>query len=330
MNKNKGTFGLALASAPAPTVTFLASDASDGIDASGSSEVVRLTNGLRDTTVGRYSKGVESGASVTTLAFADLIGLLLYGALGAVKTTGSAAPYNHVFTLGESLPELRFTQQVGSSSAPLQQLAGAKVETLSISADEARPLAVKLSLAGTRATWLSATAWNGPEFDAAKGWFTTAGAKVKLALVGSSPATVPASISLSSFEAQVQSGMTPMRPFGSVEAEVQQEGEATVTASLSGTTTDTSVYRLVKTGAASGTEVSTAVVTGSLQVEFPHTTKNWKLVLDFPALPWNVNAMGVDTAGGPFDLQLSTDGAIAVNGTSVTATLQNDVAKYSA
>lgn len=88
MNKNYGVFGLALQAEKgtpvAPSVTFLASADSPGIDASTSTEAVNLTNGMRDTTVDRYINGSESTAHVTTIATADMLGLLLYATLGRI------------------------------------------------------------------------------------------------------------------------------------------------------------------------------------------------------------------------------------------------------
>lgn len=328
MNKNHGVFGLSRQGASAPAVSFPASTSSPGIDAGVSNEPVKLTNGKRDTTVGRYVTGVESSASVTTLAFADALGLMLYGALGADEVTGSG-PYTHDFKIGEALPELAFYQQVGASDAALQKLSGAKVSKLGISAEGVAPPSVELELQGAAAEWLPATAWNGPAFDPEDGWFTSAGAEVLIALTGSAPGAVPAYMSLNGLTAEVSSEMTPMRRFGSAEAELQQEGSATVTCSLSGTTSDTQIYRTVKTGSASGTAIAPTILTGSLQVTFPHTKQvGWSLVLKFPAIPWSCDALSVDVEGGPFDLTLSTDGAIALDGTSIEVLLVNDVASY--
>lgn len=331
MNKNKGTFGLALASATAPTVTFLASSGSTGIDSNVSNSPVRLTNGLRDTTVGRYITGTENKASVTTLAFADALGMMLYGALGLDKVTGSQAPYTHDFKIGESLPELAFYQQVGSSSAALQKMSGAKVSKLGISAEGVTPPSVSLELSGTSAEWLSATSWNGPEFDPSAGWFETAGADVKLAFVGQDAQAVPSYMTLNSFEVDVENALTPATKLGEVEASAQVEGESSVKVSLSGKSTDTKVYRLIKTGSETGTAIAKAILTGSVQVTFKHTKHaDWTLVVKVPAIPWAIEAMGVDVEGGPFDLSLSTDGAIALKDTSIEVMLQNATASYSA
>ena len=325
MNRNYGLFGLAKASASAPAVDFPASASSAGIDAAVNNEAVRVTNGARDTTVGRYITGTDSTASVTTLAFPIQVGMLLYGALGSdsVSRVGSTAYYTHDITMAQALPELNFFQQVGSSSAAMQKLAKAKVSSLNISAEGVTPPAITMEMTGTEATWLATTTWSGPG-NAMDEWFTSAGATVLLALSGDEPGAVPAYIALNSFETTIDSPLTAMRKFGSVSASEVADGACTVSVSLSGTCSDTKVYRIVKTGTESGTDVSSTILTGALQVTFPHISDDdQSLVLKFPAIPWNCEALNVDVEGGPFDLTLSTDGAIAEDGTSIEVLLTN-------
>lgn len=333
MNKNYGTFGFAkqsaIGTAKPPTITVQASSDSDGLDVSTSTEAVKLTNGKRDTTAGRYITGSEAGASLTTLAFADFLGLVLLGALGSDEVSGSASPYTHDIKMGESLPYLTFAQQVGSSAAPLQQLADCKVDSLSISAEGTKPLSVEVALKGCAATWLSEAKWSGPEFDVAKGWFRTTDVQVLFSLASAEPGEVPASVDLSGISFKVSNSVEASTGIGKVAPKRQTEKSATVTAEISGTTESTALYREVKTGKADGTSVASTIVTGSLQATFKHTVHDdWSLVVKMGAIPWSINAMGVSTEGGPFALTLSTDGAISVDGTSIEFILVNDVASY--
>lgn len=333
MNKNYGTFGFgkqaAAGTAVAPTVTVLASSDSDGIDASTTTEAVKLTNGMRDTTAGRYISGSEASAKIVTLAFADCVGLLLAAALGKDTVTGDAAPYAHDIVMGESLPYLTFIQQVGSSDAALQQLADCKVDSLTISAEGTKPPSVDVTLKGCAATWLAAKKWSGPAFDAAKGWFRTTDAEVLFSLTDGEPTAVPESVDLSSVSFKIENAVEASTGLGQVAPQRQTEKSATVTAELSGTTESTALYRAVKTGSEDGTSIASAIVTGSLQVKFKHTVRDdWSLTVKMGAIPWKINAMGVSTEGGPFALTLSTDGAISVGGTSIEVILTNDVASY--
>ena len=333
MNKNYGVFGMAVqavagTAASAPTVSFHASADSPGIDASTSSEPVRLSNGARDTTVDRYISGSESTAQFTTICDPKMLPLLLYAACGAISSTGTASPYTHSITMGSALPLLTFFQQIGASNAPLQSLADCKVNNLSIQAQGTTPPSVQATLAGCKAKWLSATTWSGPAFDIGDGYFKTLGAEVLFSAASASPTTPPASVILSSIGIEIANNATALTGMGKTEPTRQVEGAATVTVSMEGTTDSTDLYRLIKTGAAAGTELASAIVKGSVQATFPHTSESWDLVAKLLAVPWKIEAMSVGVEGGPFDLRLSTDGAIAVDGTSVQFLVENGVASY--
>ena len=136
-------------------------------------------------------------------------------------------------------------------------------------------------------------------------------------------------MTLSSIQVEVSNNTTSATALGESEADKQVEGAASVSVSIEGTTDSTELYRIVKTGSASGTTLAQAIVTGSVQVTFPHTAEDWDLVLKLLAVPWEIEAMNVGVEGGPFDLRLSTSGAIAVDGTSIEVIVGNDVSSYS-
>ena len=333
MNKNYGLFGLGLetgsAAASAPTTTFPASDDSDGIDVTVNTESISLTTGGRDTTAARYITGTEGTASVKTVCFPGAIGQLLYAALGKDTVSGNAAPYTHKITMGEALRPFTFFQQVGSSSAALQQLSGCKMSKLSLSASGTTPPSVEVELAGCKANWLSIKTWNGPDFDVDEGWFVTAGAKVLFSLTSGTPGAIPTGVVLNELSLEVENNVEGTQALGSVDTSLQTEGATDVTCSISGTADSTDFYRQVKTGSSTGTDVAGTIVTGSLKVTFPHSSnKNLTMVVIVPEIPWTIDAMGVSTDGGPFDLTLSTDGAIVLDGTSIEFDVQNSVASY--
>lgn len=332
MNKNYGMFGFgkqtAAGAVAVPTVSVQASADSDGIDVSTSTEAIKLTNGRRDTTVGRRISGSEASAKLTTLGFADFAGLMLVAALGKDTVTGEAAPYTHDITMGETLPYLTYLQQVGASDAALQQLADCKLNSLSISAEGTKPPAFEVELKGCAATWLAATAWSGPAFSVEAGYFRTTDAEVLFSLVDGEPVTVPVTVNLTNVSFKIDNAVDATTALGEIAPSAQTEKSATVTAEVTGTTENTDLYRATKTGSVSGTDVASAIVIGSLQVKFKHTKEDWELVFKLGAIPWKINAMGVSPDGGPFALTLSTDGAISVDGTSIECILQNNVASY--
>ena len=319
MNKGYGWFGAAVqtakgTAAAAPTVNFYASASSDGIAMEKSTEDIRLTMGRRSNVAGSYVDSVDNTAKVTTLGFADPLALMFYAALGADEpeaATGTTG-YVHDITCGEEMPYLTFFQQAGASSAAVQTLKDAKVNNLKLTAEGIAPVSMEYELIGTEGRWTASTTWPGSTpADASACWYTVADATVLFSLSDDEPGAVPAYVQLESFEMEVDNAVEAKTTLGKADPADVKEGSATVTATLSGTSSDTVLYREAVTGSQSGTTIASYIVTGSLQVTFKHTVnEDWTLVLKLPSVPWKVDVMGVDPDGGPFDLTISTDGAV--------------------
>lgn len=336
MNKNYGIFGAAVQAArgtavATPLMSFYASGDSEGISATQNTDALSLTKGGRSTEVSRSITSVDSKAAVTTVGFADSLGLFLFGAMGADTVTGAAAPYTHDIKAGSALPYLTFLQQVGATDAAVQQLRDAKVDEIKMSCEGTKPLSYDLSLIGTEASWLDAVAWAGPACDIDAGYFTVADATVLFSLASASPAAVPAGVVLSKCEIDVSNSSEAVSAMGTVEAADVREKSAKVTVSIEGTSDSTSLYREAITGSASGHSVASSVVRGSLQITLKHTVNaDWTFVIKVPAIPWTCDVMSVSTDGGDFDLKLSTDSALDLGSGAVEFILQNAVASYTA
>lgn len=333
MNKNYGQFGYAIqtargTAAAAPTVSFYASDDSDGINSEKSLETLNLTIGGKSTAVDTYTDEVEVSMETTTLAFPDMTGLLLAAAMGADTVTGSG-PYVHTITAGEELPYITATEQKGARNAALRRMTDAKVDELTINAEGVAPISIEATLAGCDAKWLAATSWNGPTFDIDDGYYSLANAEVLFSLSTDTPGAVPAGVNLESLEIGIANNVEATRALGSAVPLDQVEQTQSISVTISGTTDSTALYREVITGAAAGTDIATAVVTGSLQITFPHNTDaDQSLVIKVPAIPWECEVPAVSTDGGPFELSLSTDDALAVDGTAATFIVTNGTASY--
>lgn len=333
MNKNYGLFGLGIqtaqgTAATAPDVSFHASGDSNGLSAERSAEPVKLTKGS-PVDAGTYIKEVSPKFEATTLGFPKMLTYLAYAALGKITSEGTAAPYTHTITPGESLPYVTVFEQKGSSSAALAQLVDAKVDSLKLTAEGVAPISFDMTINGCAMEWLTATTWSGPAFSLDDGWFTLADAEVLFSLSNGTPVAVPVGVNLSKLEMEIKNGVSSQAVLGSAVPGDQVEGGTTVTASIEGTTDSTEMYREVMTGSKTGKSLASSVVVGSLQMTFKHSSnEDYKLVLKVPAIPWTCDAMSVSTDGGPFDLKLSTDGALDPgngNGT-VEIVITNDVA----
>lgn len=316
MNKNYGLFGLGLQTeqgkaAEAPNVSFHASGDSNGISAERTLESVKLTRG-NPVDVGSYISEIAPTFEATTLGFPGMLSLIAYAALGKVVDDGESEPYTHTITPGESLPYLTVFEQKGASNAPITSMIDAKVDSLSLSAEGVAPISFDMTINGCKVEWSDGASWQGPAFDLAEGWFTLADAEVLFSLTDGSPVAVPVGVNLSSLNVEIANSVETQPVLGSAIPGDQKEGTSTITCSLEGTTDSTELYREVMTGSSNGTSIASSVVTGSLQFSFKHSTKpNWGLVIKIPCIPWNCDVLSVSTDGGPFDLSLSTDGALA-------------------
>lgn len=315
MNKNYGLFGLAVQTAQqqaatAPTVSFHASGDSNGLSAEKTVASLDLTKGS-PVAVSSYVDSLAPKFEATTLGFPDMLALLAYAALGKVETEGSAAPYTHTITPGESLPYLTVFEQKGSASAALARLIDAKVDSLKLSAEGVKPISFDMVINGCVMEWLTATSWSGPAFKISDGYFTLANAEVLFSLSTGTPVAVPAGVNLSKLELEIANSVSSQAILGSPVPGDQTESGSVITVNIEGTSDSTELYREVMTGSKTGTSLASTVVTGSLQMTFKHNSnEDIELVLNVPAIPWTCDVMAVSTEGGPFDLKLSTEGAL--------------------
>ena len=329
MNKNYGQFGYGVqtakgTAASAPTVSYYASADSDGMDSAKNLETINLTIGGKSTAVDTYTSEVDVTMSTTTLGFADVLGMMLYGAMGDDEVTKDGTVYTHTITAGESLPYITAFEQKGSTSAALRKMTDAKVNGVTMNAEGTAPIAFTYELVGCDAPWTATTAWSGPAFDIDNGYYTLAGAQVLFSLSTDTPGDVPAGVNLESLEISIANNAAATRVLGNPKPADQVEATQQIGVSITGTTDSTALYREVITGSAAGTDIATSVVTGSLQMTFAHSAESdYSFVVQVPKIPWTCAVPAVSTDGGPFELSLSTDDALADNGTAATFIVTN-------
>lgn len=333
MNKNYGLFGFAVqdglgTQADAPTVSFHASGDSNGLSAERSLESLKLTKGS-PVDVGTYVSEMSPSFEVTTLAFPDMMAVLGYAALGSIASTGTAAPYTHTITPGESLPYLSVFEQKGSKAADIAVMKDGKVDSLKLTAEGVAPIQIDATVNGTSMAWTANSTWGGPAFDIGVGYYTLTNAQVLFSLSTGEPVAVPVGVNLSKLELEIANSVEAQAIMGSPVPGDQIEGSATITANIEGTADSTEMYREVMTGTKTGTALASKVITGSLQMKFAHNANpDWSLTLKVPAIPWTCDAMAVSTDGGPFDLKLSTDGALDPGTGAIQLIIANGTKSY--
>lgn len=335
MNKNYGLFGLGVQSArgttaTAPTASFHASADSDGMSAEKSLGSIKLTKGS-PVDVASYVDEIATKFGVTTLAFPDLLGLLLFAACGKdTPSGGTDGIYTHTIKCADNLPYLTVFEQKGSPDADISTMQDAKVDSLTITAEGNKPLALATTINGCKMAWDNGNStWPGDPFDIGIGYFVLADAQVLFSLSTGEPVAVPAGIILSKLEVAIANSVEAKAPLGSASPIDQIEKGSVISVAIEGTSDSTEIYREVTTGSKTGEAVASKVITGSVQITLKHVSDpDQLLVIKIPAIPWKCDVMGVSTDGGDFDLKLSTDGALDLGDGPVTFILANEVASY--
>lgn len=289
-------------------------------------EVVDVSCGVR-ASVDAMTNSVAVGADIDTEAYADAVGVYIYGALGdkAVAAGSDPGTYDHTFTMGASIPELMFWGQVGNQSVTL--IDQAKVDQLDFEYGESqRLLRVGVTLAGVQGSYDSG-AWPGGSVSCFDGAFTCTGGTLVLGTgledVGSFYIK-SGQLTLSN-NLNVDYGATELTPAGINEGKLTASGQMVVVF-------DTDAFwRLVHTGAAAGTDVIQGHFVGSFQWDFVHTKQStFALQIAAGNVPMTVSNIEADPSGTQVEATVSWDDCLITSPTDtpVTIVLTNDVASY--
>jgi hypothetical protein len=128
--------------------TYLFGVESGDIPASPAFDDSPLTSGSA-TKGGRELRRVEWPFDFTTRAYEGSIGLLLKHALGECATTGTAAPYSHVFNHARPLPAGISVFKEYSDGGDIHAVRDGKISSLRLSWEENAPLVVAVDGVGT-------------------------------------------------------------------------------------------------------------------------------------------------------------------------------------
>ena len=114
-------------------------------------ETARLaeTSGGR-TAQGSYVRQVRAEGSPAAYVRPNMIGGLLYAAMGAKSVSGAADPYEHVFELAATQPWLTFWRMLGGTL--FERFADCKLTSLNIASTAGNPLVVTVGVVGLAPT----------------------------------------------------------------------------------------------------------------------------------------------------------------------------------
>lgn len=260
------------------------------------------------------------GMNFGTRAYARLMGLLLYGGLGSISTTGTG-PYTHTITPADDLPWLTGFGRMGGEYHKLHNL---KIDELTISWDGPGPVKVAAKLVGTNLEFL-ASAWTATndEKDATVGKFRGAGGSFKLDIDSAVPVIAP----VRSGEIKLANNLEAVILADSIRPNEVFPRVHAATASLGLKPDDLLRWREIITGTAAGTAVQDTPVYGSFEVKFV-IDANTDLTIAATRIPFLADFPDSDPAGGAQDLQVAGGAFLPATGAAITATLKNAVASY--
>jgi hypothetical protein len=293
---------------------------SGGLKLDPEHEALELTSNVRAHYGAKRTKMAE-GAAFTTAAYAGSIGALLMAVLGSVETTGTTAPYSHVFSMGDTLPWYTLFEKVSDA---IFAVAGNKVKSVEFSWTENKPLMVSVEADGLV---FSTPVAFGPVNDelGSIAYLMPVGGAFAYAVASGTPATAPVKGGSVKF---TNANEDPDFFSGSIEAGDICEGRHSVDVTLTIRPADLDDWMTGLTGAADGTTATPEIVTGSFSVKF--VAGDDSLQFDGTAVDFlYAEAPQGDGKMGPWEVDLAGTCYMPESGDApVTATLVNTIAAY--
>jgi len=260
---------------------------------------------------------ITPGASIQTRLWPRSAGLLLYGALGAINTTG-AGPYTHAITPGSTLPYLTFFSQYDTE---YHKVVDCKVNTLNLAWSERSPVEVDFDLLGITATLYTAS-YTTTNDENGQSRFIPPGGVFQ---VDTSSGT-PASAKIVGGRISIQNNLVPIPLSAAVTPDDVFEAEAALEVELRLMPDNTNEWRKIITGAVGGTTPTGTEIYGSFSTKFTIDASN-DLTITSTRVAFLADYPEADPSGGPAELTLI--GRIKKPaGAAITATLINSVTSY--
>lgn len=297
--------------------TYLYGVESGGIVVPLAQEPDDLTSGKRSSSSVRRGD-VSNSADQVGRAFLASIGLLLYGALGDVDTTGASAPYTHVFTLADTLPYLSVFQEFGAGGS-LVALRDCKIDELTFEWEGNQPLKVSAKYNGTVVSFpTSITA--GTDETGLTTYFTPVGGTFTLDVDSATPATA----AIKGGKITLTNATRHEHYSGAIQAGDVSEGWHVAECAFTTVPADLATWKTIVTGTSTGTGVAASPVYGCFAHTFVSGAYSLKAegtkvayVCDLPQAAAGGGAAEVELAG---KCMLPIDDSAPVKFTLINAT----------
>lgn len=104
--------------------------------------------------LGSYVARARAEGTPAAYARPDMLGILLYGAMGGKAVTGAGDPYTHTFTLAATQPYMSFWRDIGGVLA--ERFIDCKISQLVLRSVEGAAMIVETQVAGLTSQWQDA------------------------------------------------------------------------------------------------------------------------------------------------------------------------------
>lgn len=265
---------------------------------------------------GSDRKHVIPGAAFDFLATPKTLGLLLYGAAGAVTTTGTG-PYTHTIKTGDTLPYLTAW---GRNASEYHKVDDALVDTLELSWDTTGALRGKTTIRGLNLSFLAsaytaATVTERPKDGLLKG-------------VGGTFQIDGAGATIKSGTIRINNNLAAVLGSDSTVPKDLYPAMQTCDVSLTVVPDNLTLFRQVITGTGSGTTIQATSEYGTATIKHVLDASN-DLTWTFNRLRFLSDLPGGDPAGGAQEVVLEGTAMVpSGGGDSWTAVLKNQQASY--
>lgn len=260
---------------------------------------------------------VTPGASIQTRLWPASGGLLLYGALGAISTSG-AGPYTHTITPGATLPYLT---HFGQLDTEYHKVADCKVNSLEIAWTERSPVEVAYELMGITYTGYTA-AYTITNDESGNARFIPPAGTFQL----DANATTPVTAKIIGGRVTINNNLVPIPLSAAITPDDVFEAEASLEVELRLMPTDTTEWRKILTGTNVATTPTGVEIYGSFLTKFV-IDANTECTLTSTRVAFLADYPEADPSGGP--AELTVVGRIKKPaGAALTAIMKNATPTY--
>jgi hypothetical protein len=292
----------------------------------GSPISVEPTHSALEVTAGKrvsynvIRESMASGASIEAPAYLKSLGLYLLGALGSVTTTGTG-PYVHTFATGD-LPYLSIFAK--GLDTTIEAIRDCKIDELSIKWENAKPLTISVSAAGTVFSYPASFTATTDEVGS-ESFLVPVGGSFQIDTIGSSPVAAR----VVGGELIIKNNVTAIDPSSQIESDDVFEGIQEHELKLTIIPDNLSDFRKTITGSANGTTVSATAPIGSVALTFKENNGTGQLVVTGSKVAFATAFPDADPKGGAVEIELAGIPVMPAGGTApLVYALTNAQATY--